>query len=177
MNSGDGIIGGMFMSGMYAAAFFESDARKVVEQGLAAIPPASPYAKIITDVLAWSKQYPDDWEKVWGMVNAKWDQREPCPEGALLPFNIDAKLNGAYVALGMLYGQGDFGKTVEYRHARRPGFRLQPGQCRAASSGSCWVTSGFRTTGRAASRRSRTRNSTTPISTSTKLWPAPRSAR
>jgi hypothetical protein len=48
------------------------------------------------------------------MVNAKWDTREPCPEGALLPFNIDAKLNGAYVALGILYGQGDFGKTVEF---------------------------------------------------------------
>jgi hypothetical protein len=48
------------------------------------------------------------------MVNAKWDLREPCPEGALIPFNIDAKLNGAYVALGILYGHGDFGKTVEY---------------------------------------------------------------
>jgi hypothetical protein len=113
MNAGDGILGGMFMSGMYAAAFFEKDARKVVEAGLAAIPPKSPYGLLIADLLAWSKQYPDDWEKVWAMMNEKWDKREPCPEGALLPFNIDAKLNGGYVALGLLYGKGDFEKTLE----------------------------------------------------------------
>ena len=29
------------------------------------------------------------------------------------PFNIDARLNGAYVALGLLYGDGDFGRTIE----------------------------------------------------------------
>jgi len=113
MNAGDGIIGGMFMSGMYAAAFFEKDARKVVEAGLAAIPASSPYAQLISDLLAWSKQHPDDWEKVWAMMNEKWDKREPCPEGALLPFNIDAKLNGGYVALGLLYGKGDFDRTLE----------------------------------------------------------------
>ena len=130
VNTGDGIIGGMFMSGMYSAAFFESNPRKVVEQGLESIPPQSPYAKVIADVLAWSKQYPADWEKVWGMVNEKWDKREPCPEGALLPFNIDAKLNGAYVALGLLYGQGDFGKTVEF--ATRGG---QDSDCNPANAG------------------------------------------
>jgi hypothetical protein len=31
----------------------------------------------------------------------------------MMPFNIDAKLNGAYIALGLLYGAGDFGKTME----------------------------------------------------------------
>ncbi len=130
MNTGDGIIGGMFMSAMYSAAFFESDPRRVVEAGLASMPPASPYAKVIRDVLQWSKQYPDDWEKVWAMVNEKWDKREPCPEGALLPFNIDAKINGAYVALGLLYGKGDFGKTVEI--ATRGG---QDSDCNPASAG------------------------------------------
>jgi hypothetical protein len=113
MNAGDGIVGGMFMSGMYAAAFFEKDVRKVVEAGLAAIPAASPYGRLIADLLAWSKQYPDDWEKVWALMNGKYDKREPCPEGALQPFNIDAKLNGGYVALGLLYGKGDFAKTLE----------------------------------------------------------------
>ena len=30
-----------------------------------------------------------------------------------LRFNIDARINGAYVVLGLLYGDGDFGKTLE----------------------------------------------------------------
>ena len=29
------------------------------------------------------------------------------------PFNIDAKINAAWVVLGLLYGDGDFSKTVE----------------------------------------------------------------
>jgi hypothetical protein len=113
MNYGDGVYGGMFVCGMYAAAFFESDPHKVAEAGLACIPPASQYAKLIGDLLAWSAQYPDDWQKVWQLIEDKWDKDDPCPDGALSPFNIDAKLNGAYIALGLLYGKGDFLKTME----------------------------------------------------------------
>ena len=113
MNYGDGIYGGMFVSGMYAAAFFDNDPRRIVEAGLACVPAKSPYGLLIADVLAWSKQHPDDWKKAWQLIEEKWNKREPCPAGALRPFNIDAKLNGAYIALGMLYGGGDFGKTLD----------------------------------------------------------------
>ena len=130
MNYGDGIYGGMFVSGMYAAAFFEKDPRKVVEAGLACIPAKSPYAVLIADVLAWSKQYPGDWKKVWQLIEDKWDKRDPCPNGALQPFNIDAKLNGAYIALGLLFGERHFGKTVEI--ATRAG---QDSDCNPASAG------------------------------------------
>ena len=112
MNHGDGIYGGMFVSCMYAAAFFESDPRALVEAGVACLPPQSPYASLISDVLEWSRQSPDDWIEVWNLVEDKWNRREPCPHGAANPFNIDAKINGAYIALGMLYGEGDFGKTM-----------------------------------------------------------------
>lgn len=112
MNYGDGIYGGMFVSCMYSAAYFEKDPRKLVEAGLACLPPRSEYARTIADVLAWHKQYPADWTKNWELLEKKWNQAEPCPEGALQPFNIDAKLNGAYIALGLLYGGGDFEKTI-----------------------------------------------------------------
>ena len=129
MNHGDGIYGGMFVSCMYAAAFFESDPRKLVESGLACLPPQSPYAKLVQDVLVWSDQHPDDWITVWNLVEDKWNAREPCPEGAANAFNIDAKLNGAYIALGMLYGEGDFGKTM--RISTRCG---QDSDCNPASA-------------------------------------------
>ena len=112
MNHGDGIFGGMFVSAMYAAAFFEDDPRKIVEAGLAVLPPQSPYAMLIRDVLDWSKRSSLDWTHVWRQIEEKWNKREPCPEGALRPFNIDAKLNGAYIALGLLYGEGNFTKTL-----------------------------------------------------------------
>jgi len=112
MNYGDGVYGGVFFGGMYAAAFFENDPRRVVEAGLAAIPPGSKYAAVIRDVLKWSAENPD-WKETWQMIEDKWDKDDPCPQGALRPFNIDAALNGAYVALGLLYGKGDFDKTLE----------------------------------------------------------------
>jgi len=129
MNYGDGILGGVFMSGMYAAAFFEKDPRKIVEAGLATLPPESPYARLISDVLQWSQQHPDDWTEVWHLIQEKWDGGEPCPAGALSPFNIDAKINGAYVTLGLLYGGGDFYRTMAI--ATRAG---QDSDCNPASA-------------------------------------------
>ncbi len=113
MNYGDGLYGGMFVGGMYAAAYFENDPRKIVTAGLACIPEKSAYALLIRDLLNWSSEYPNEWRKVWSMVEAKWDKEDPCPDGALAAFNIDAKLNGAYIAFGLLFGQGDFMKTME----------------------------------------------------------------
>jgi hypothetical protein len=98
---------------MYAAAFFETDARRVVEEGLRSIPAESGYGRIIRDVLDWSAQHPDDWKKTWQLIQEEWDKDDACPDGARHAFNIDAKLNGAYVALGILYGKGDLAKTLE----------------------------------------------------------------
>ncbi len=130
MNYGDGLYGGMFFGGMYAAAFFENDPRRVVELGLASIPAESRYGKVIHDLLEWSARYPGDWKKAWQLVEEKWDKDDPCPDGALLPFNIDASINGAYVALGLLYGNKDFGKTIEI--AARAG---QDSDCNPSSAG------------------------------------------
>ncbi|UCD24090.1 MAG: ADP-ribosylglycohydrolase family protein [Gemmatimonadota bacterium] len=139
MNHGDGILGGVFVSGMYSAAFFESDPRTIVEAGLATLPPESPYAQLISDVLDWSLQHPDDWTEVWHLIDEKWNTREPCPAGALHPFNIDAKINGAYVALGLLYGNGDFYDTMAI--ATRAG---QDSDCNPASAaGVLGVVTGY----------------------------------
>ena len=113
MNFGDGLYGGLFVTGMYSAAFFESDPRRVVEAGLRALPPGSGYAAIIRDVLEWHRQEPDDWRATWQRIEDAWDRDDACPDGSLRPFNIDARLNGAYVALGLLYGGKDFARTLE----------------------------------------------------------------
>lgn len=130
MNYGDGIYGGMFVSCMYAAAFFETDPRRVVETGLACIPARSPYGRLVADVLAWHKQHPADWRKSWQLIQDKYDKDDVCPSGALTPYNIDAALNGAYIVLGLLYGERDFFKTIDI--STRAG---QDSDCNPASSG------------------------------------------
>ncbi|MEO6434954.1 MAG: ADP-ribosylglycohydrolase family protein [Tepidisphaeraceae bacterium] len=130
---GDGVYGGIFVAGMYTRAFFETDPRKVVEAGLACVPPESDYGKAIADVLAWSKEHPDDWQATWRRVNEKWDHQDRCPYGALEPLNIDAKINGAYLAIGLLYGGGEFYKTIDI--ATRCG---QDSDCNPSTAAGIW---------------------------------------
>jgi hypothetical protein len=112
MNWGDGVYGGYFVTAMYAAAFIENDINKIVEMGLQALPKESGYAAIIRDVIAWYKKNPNDWGATWQLVEDKYND-DLCPWGVGRKFNIQASLNGAYIAMGLLYGNGDLYKTVD----------------------------------------------------------------
>ncbi|GAG99882.1 unnamed protein product, partial [marine sediment metagenome] len=111
MNYGDGVYGGMFVAGLYTQAYIEDDIQTIVKQALRAIPAESGYAKAIQDVIDLHAKYPKNWRSAWAELEAKWGNVDIC--GALNPFNIDAKINGAYIVMGLLYGEGDFGKTLE----------------------------------------------------------------
>jgi len=111
MNYGDGLYGGIFVAALYAEAFFESDLNKVIEYALLSIPDESDYARIIRDVILLHKQYPSDWRSAWKELESKWGEEDICGAGST--FNIDAKLNGAYIVMGLIYGEGDPLKTLE----------------------------------------------------------------
>jgi hypothetical protein len=113
MNSGDGWYGGVFVSAMYSLAFVSDDPVYIVEQAIQTIPAGTKFHDCIADVIAWHKQYPNDWKQTWFEVQKKWNLDVGCPKGAFLGFNIDAKINSAYVAIGMLYGNGDFSKSID----------------------------------------------------------------
>jgi len=116
MNYGDGLYGGQFVGGMYAEAFFETEPVKLVEAGLECIPAESQYAECIRDVLAWYGRNPDDWQETWQLIDEKYqlnhDYRRFSCGGPDTAFNIDAKINGAYIVMGLLYGEGDLDRTV-----------------------------------------------------------------
>ena len=111
MNYGDGVYGGMFVCALYSEAFFEKDINKIVKNALLAIPVKSGYAQCVQDVIDLHAEYPDDWRAAWKVLNKKWGETDI--SGPLHPFNIDAKLNGAFIVMGLLYGNGEFGKTME----------------------------------------------------------------
>jgi len=112
MNWGDGVYGGYFVTAMYAAAFIENDLHTIVQKGLAALPKESGYAEIIRDCIKWYKENPEDWTATWQKLENKYNN-DLCPWGVNRKFNIQARLNGAYIALGLLYGNGDLIKTVD----------------------------------------------------------------
>ena len=113
MNSGDGFYGGVFVSSLYSLAFVSNDVEEIINQSLKYIPKESTFYQCVQDVIDWHKKYPNDWEATWFELHKKWNCDVGCPKGVFLSFNIDAKINSAYIALAMLYGKGDFAKSME----------------------------------------------------------------
>jgi hypothetical protein len=113
MNFGDGYYGGLFVAAMYSLAFVETDVHQIVGRALAVIPPGATFARTIRAVIDGHSLHPDDWQRTWFEVERGWGDDKGCPEGVFRPFNIDARMNAAWVVLGLLYGDGDFGKTLQ----------------------------------------------------------------
>ncbi|HZK93073.1 MAG TPA: ADP-ribosylglycohydrolase family protein [Prolixibacteraceae bacterium] len=113
MNYGDGWYGGIFVGAMYSLAFTSKDVNYIVTEALKTVPEQSEFYQCINDVVSWHKKYPNDWKQTWFEVQRKWADEIGCPDGVFMPFNIDAKINSSYVAIGLLYGKGDYTKSLE----------------------------------------------------------------
>jgi hypothetical protein len=113
MNSGDGYYGGVYVAAMYSLAFVYEDVGEVVRRALETIPKESAFRRTIEDVIRWHRQHPDDWRETWFEIEKNWSEDIGSPVGVFRPFNIDASLNAAYVVMGLLYGSGDFEKTLD----------------------------------------------------------------
>jgi len=113
MNYGDGWYGGVYVGAMYSLAFTSGNIYYIVSEALKTIPKQSNFYQCISDVISWHAKYPKDWKQAWLEVQKKWADDSGCADGVFVPFNIDATVNAAYVVIGLLYGQGDFTKTLE----------------------------------------------------------------
>jgi hypothetical protein len=102
----------------------------VVKEALKAIPQESEFYQCISDVIDWHQEYSNDWKRTWFETEKKWSADRGCPDGVFRAFNIDAKINAAYIAIGLLYGDGDYSKTLEI--STRCG---QDSDCNPASAG------------------------------------------
>lgn len=129
MNYGDGWYGGVYIGAMYSLAFVSDDIEFIVTEALKTIPEQSRYYQCMKDVIGWHRQYPDDWKQTWFECERKYSEDIGCPDGVFVPFNIDAVINSAYILIGLLYGEGDFYKTMDI--ATRCG---QDSDCNPASA-------------------------------------------
>ncbi|MCB8943319.1 MAG: ADP-ribosylglycohydrolase family protein [Ardenticatenaceae bacterium] len=104
----NGVYGAMWVAAMVAAAFVLDDVEAIVRAGLAEIPPQSRLAEAIGDVLVWVEEEVS-WEGVWQRIEGKYGRYYKTDEGTNWVHTIP---NACLVALGLLYGKGDFGVSV-----------------------------------------------------------------
>lgn len=136
MAYGDGWYGGVYVASMYSLAYVSNDINYIVNEALKAIPAESKFHECMTDVIRWHQEDPTDWKKCWQKIEDKWGGADiACPDGVEVPFNIETYVNGAYIILGLLYGEGDFERTIDI--STRAG---QDSDCNPASSGGIVAT-------------------------------------
>jgi len=99
----------IFYGAMYSAAFFENDINKLIGIGINALPTTCRFRATANEMIALHKKYPTDWKASWKEMAQKYYVNEP----AMTKTIWNANLNGACAILAMLYGNGDFQRTLD----------------------------------------------------------------
>lgn len=108
-NDGWGLEPTIHYGAMYAAAFFESDVVNIIDAGTKALPEDSRFAKTVEQMKVLHQKYPDNWRKARQDMANRYYHDESVETRTIW----NANLNGAAGILALLYGNGDFQKTLD----------------------------------------------------------------
>lgn len=105
-HDGDGIHGSVFIAVMVSLAFSESDPRKLIENALTLVPDDSEYARVVNAVLNFHRQNPEDWRAAYRFIAENFGYDRYSGEVHIIP-------NTGIVVMALLYGGGDFSRTIQ----------------------------------------------------------------
>ncbi|MRI01153.1 ADP-ribosylglycohydrolase family protein [Kriegella sp. EG-1] len=101
--------GTMLITAMYSAAFFENDVQELLRIGMRQMPPDSPYLAAVKKVIQWHEQN-REWQDTRQLIHDNYYEEF---NGFKIPYPIaGAVINGLNGIMALLYGNGDFTKTV-----------------------------------------------------------------
>ena len=121
----NGIYGEMWVAAMLAIAYVESSFEVIIEKALTYLPPKSRFVEDVRKVIT-GFQEGKSYEELVQIVHDQWDETSA---HGWCHTNSNAQL----VAIALLYGGGDFTKTISM--AVMPGFDTD---CNGATAGSVW---------------------------------------
>ena len=104
-HGGNGVWGGVYIACAISLAFVEPDLEKVLEKALDYIPQDCEYARVVRAVTEYYKEHPENWRDCYQYIyeNFGYDK---------YPGNCHIIPNAAVMVLSMLYGGGDFTRTL-----------------------------------------------------------------
>ncbi len=105
-HGGNGVYGGQYVAAAIALAFTAKNIREVIEGALEYIPTDCEYARATKAVIAfYDGQAVKNWREAYRYVRDNWGY-------AKYPGNCHIIPNAAVMILSMIYGEGDFDKTL-----------------------------------------------------------------
>lgn len=105
-HDGEGALGARFFCAAISKAFETGDIHEIIEAGLGQISANSTYARVTRAVLEFHAQQPDDFRACREMLERDWGYDKYKGVCHIIP-------NAGVCILSMIYGQGDFNRTVE----------------------------------------------------------------
>lgn len=105
-HGGNGIYGGQVVAAAIAAAFVEHDIEKVLQTAFKQIPQDCEYMCMANDIVAFYHAHADDdWRECMEYIIANWGYARYPGACHIIP-------NSAVMIMSMLYGKGDFSRTI-----------------------------------------------------------------
>ncbi len=105
-HDGEGVLGARFFCAAISHAFVCSDIEEIIHVGLSQIPKESLYNKVSEAVINFYKENPHDFRACYKMLDRDWGYDKYKGNCHIIP-------NAGVCILSMLYGKGDFNRTVE----------------------------------------------------------------
>ena len=102
----EGLYGARFMAAAIAKAYSAKSVEETIEAGLSMIPTDSTYAKVVHAVLDFHKQNPNDWRACRQYLEDEWGYDKYPGICHIIP-------NAGVCVLALVYGEGDFARTIE----------------------------------------------------------------
>ena len=103
-HDGEAIYGAQVLAGMEAQAFVERDINRLLDTGVSLIPKDSIIYRMIADLRDWHVG-DQDWRKTYRRITAQYGYKDYIGGCHMVP-------NHALIILGLLYGEGDFQKSL-----------------------------------------------------------------
>ncbi|WP_394174299.1 ADP-ribosylglycohydrolase family protein [Thalassotalea litorea] len=110
-NDSFGVEPAMHYAAMYSAAFYESDINTLINIGVKALPRDAKFAKVVAHMQQLYQKYPQNWQQARQEMATQYAGKYEYNRNSW--YAIDATLNGACAILALLYGQGDFQRTMD----------------------------------------------------------------
>jgi ADP-ribosylglycohydrolase len=104
-HGGNGVYGGMFVASCIAHAFEEKNITRIIEKGLSYIPADCEYTRAVRAVMAYHKENPKNWRECFRYIFENFGYDRYPGACHIIP-------NIAVMILGLLYGEGDFSRTI-----------------------------------------------------------------
>lgn len=102
----NGLYGAGFMAACISKAFSTCDINEIINTGLSCIPSDSTYSKVVNSVLDFYKNYPGDFRLCRDYLEKNWGYDKYQGVCHIIP-------NAGVCVLALVYGQGNFSRTVE----------------------------------------------------------------